>query len=247
MGIIKILMLTMVMVYSSQGLGQIKRHTISSKKMGYAIDYSVVLPNQYDSSKTYPVVYMTDGPTVENKSKFLNVASDFQLKNQKPFIIVLVSPEHPETGRNRRNTELLANPNYFEFFISELLPQVEKEYAVATTPSERYLNGVSFGGLNSLYFGLEDQGKTFGNIAVMSPAIHPKPYLKKAYSDTPKMPIRFFISSGDRFDNEKTTRELMAIIKFKGYDLGYNEVPHGHTMKNWDKNWLPMLEFFFKK
>ncbi len=225
----------------------IERHSLQSKTMGYTIEYTVVLPEGYDKSKQYPSLYMTDGPTVENKSRFLTVANDFQQKNQKPFIIVLVSPEHPETGRNRRNAELLANPNYFEFFISELLPQVEKAYSVAKKPSDRYLNGVSFGGLNSLYFGLEDQGKTFGNIAVMSPAIHPKPYLKKDYSDTPKMPIRFFISSGDRFDNEKTTRELMAIIKFKGYDLGYNEVPHGHTMKNWDKNWLPMLEFFFKK
>lgn len=225
----------------------IERHSLQSKTMGYTIEYTVVLPKGYDKSKQYPSLYMTDGPTVENKSKFLTVASDFQQKNQKPFIIVLVSPEHPETGRNRRNAELLANPKYFEFFISELLPEVEKQYSVATRPSERYLNGVSFGGLNSLYFGLEDQGKTFGNIAVMSPAIHPKPYLKKAYQENPRLSIRFFLSTGAFLDGESTTRKLLEILKSKDYEVGYNEVPHGHTMKNWNKNWLPMLEFFFKK
>lgn len=226
---------------------QSNTHKIQSEALGYTIAYTVVLPEGYDVSRTYPAIYMTDGPMVEKRSTFLRHAGAFQKDHNLPFVSVFVSHEQPGTGKTRRNYELLANPKYLRFFIQELVKAVERTYAVSAHPDDRFLNGLSFGGLNALYFGLEDKGQTFGNIAALSPAIHPKKYLKDAYKNGVKLPIRFFVSSGDHNDNEVMTRKIRDVLQSRGYDMGYNEVPYAHTLKNWNANWLPMLKFFFGK
>ena len=240
-----ILLLAMSVNYGMAQL-KIQKHQIQSTVLGYEVDYTALLPENYSNTEKYPFIYITDGSYLLNQSKFPEIAAQFQNKNKRSFITILVSHVAPKTGRNRRNYELLANTNYYRFFISELIPAVERKYGVAKGPEDRFLSGLSFGGLNALFFGLEDKGKTFGGIGVMSPAIHPKPYIKSTYASIEPLPIRFFLSSGDHNDNEKTTREIRNILKSKGYELNYNEVSHSHTMKNWNENWLPMIQFLFK-
>ncbi|MEK6154473.1 alpha/beta hydrolase-fold protein [Flavobacteriaceae bacterium 3-367] len=240
-------MLLLLLFVTQLLAAQSNTHKIQSEALGYTIGYTVVLPDGYDASKTYPAIYLTDGPMVEKRSTFLTRAKAYQRDNKRPFVSVFVSHEQPGTEKTRRNYELLANPKYLKFLTQELVKTVERTYAVSASPNDRFLNGLSFGGLNALYIGLEDKGQTFGNIAALSPAIHPKKYLKDAYKNGEKLPIRFFVSSGDHDDNEVMTRKIRDVLKSRGYEMGYNEVPYAHTLKNWNANWLPMLEFFFGK
>ncbi len=225
----------------------LNRHQIISQHLGYAVDYVVSLPNAYDPQAEYPVIYMTDGPSIEKNSRFLKLAASFQEENDLPFISVLVSPIDPNSGANRRNKELLANEAYYAFFVEELVPSIRRAYAAAAEPDKTYFEGLSFGGLNALFFGLKDQGSTFGKIAVLSPAIHPRPWLLTDYKERKRLPISFFLSSGTYSDNEATTRKIRDVLESKGYDLVYNEVPHAHNMKNWDANWIPMLKCLFQE
>ena len=50
--------------------------------------------------------------------------------------------------------------------------------------------------------------------------------------------MRIFLSTGDRYDNEKSNREFRQILRDKGYALKYMEVPKRH---NWD-NWEPLVD-----
>lgn len=73
---------------------------------------------------------------------------------------------------------------------------------------------------------------------MQSPANHPVENLLPAYEESPILPLRIFLSTGQPNDNTRANRRFRTILKDKGYDMKYVEVREGH---NWD-NWEPLLD-----
>ena len=139
--------------------------------------------------------------------------------------------------KNRRNKQFLCNPDYVKFYREELIPEIDQRYSTNATQPSRGMLGLSFGGLNSMYFGIHAHD-VFGKIGIQSPAPHPCPGIYEDYKNQPKLPIDIYLSTGTVKDKERATRKLKKILDDKGYDFEYQEVAEGH---NW-RNWKPLLD-----
>lgn len=214
-------------------------HRIKSQVLGYDLQYWVHLPKGYQEDLRYPVLYVTDGYWYKEQGNILKIA-DRLIKQQKidPVIIVLVDAIGPDNRNdNRRELEFLCNPKYLDFYSQELVPAIDQNYSTETTQQSRGILGVSFGGLNSMYFGLYGSD-LFGKIGIQSPAPHPCPDIFDAYQQSPKLPIDIYLSTGTVNDTAPAARKLKRILEDKGYTITYEEVAKGH---DWS-NWRPLLD-----
>jgi enterochelin esterase-like enzyme len=219
---------------------------ISSDVLGYDLQYRVYLPDDIESLEGLPVLYVTDGPGYIKQGKMPRVLNRL-IKQQRidPVIVVFVDSRDPDNLKtNRRNDQFACNRKYLEFYTNELLPSIESAYPAASDRSKRTILGVSFGGLNAACFGLMGSS-TFSGIGMNSPANHPVPALLPAYEDAPLLPLRIFLSTGNRYDNEKSNREFRTILRDKGYPLKYMEVPERHNWENWEPLVDDVLLYFY--
>jgi len=217
----------------------ITKHRITSKVLDYDLQYWVQLPEGYNQDMSYPSLYVTDGVWYKVDGRLPTVAAQLMEEEKiSNLIIVYVDAIHPDLRDfNRRNGQFLCNPKYVEFYRQELIPEIDKRYATDQNRETRGILGLSFGGLNSMYFGIH-ANDLFGKIGIQSPAPHPCPAIYDEYINQPVLPIDIFLSTGTVNDKEISTRRLKKILEDKGYDFGYVEVAEGH---NW-ANWAPLLD-----
>jgi len=212
---------------------------ISSKPLGYDLQYRVYLPEAYDQTMQYPVLFLSDGQNYLTKGKLDRVLDRLIRSEQiNPVIAVFVDPRDlDDLETNRRQQQFLCNVDFLKFYVDELIPTIEKNYAVINTREGRTIAGVSFGGTNGACFGLFGY-EYFSGIAMQSPANHPIPRMLPTWAEVPKMPLKLFLSTGTPDDNTEDNRAFHAVLREKGYDMKYIEVDEGH---NWD-NWRPLLD-----
>ena len=209
---------------------------IDSKILEYALQYRVYTP---EAPGPHPVLYVTDGQLYIERGALHLVLDDLIVGGEiEPVIAVFVDNRDPhDLGVNRRNQQFFCSREYAEFFVEELVPEIDRAFPTTADREGRTILGLSFGGLNSACFGLLAH-ETFGGIAMQSPALHPVPDIHRAWQQMPPRSLRVFLSTGTRRDNEASTRRLREILDDKGYDLHYVEVDEGHTWRNWQ----PLLD-----
>ena len=219
---------------------------IESTILNYKLQYRVYVPEGYETLENLPVLYVTDGQWYIASGEVPRVLDQLIAEGKmEPTIAVFVDNRDPDNlSHNRRNRQFFCNPRYAEFYTDELIPAIDKRYKTRAERTSRVILGLSFGGLNSACFGLRAH-TAFEGIAMQSPATHTVPYLFKAYQDSTRLPLKIFLSSGDRDDNEERTRRFKSILEDKGYEMSYIEVPHGHNWANWKPLIDDVLLYFF--
>ena len=216
---------------------------IESKHLGYNVRYWVYIPKKV--TETMPVLYVTDGKGY--KANGLIKVSEKLLRGDKviPHVIVMVDTIDPDDPSvDHRNSQFLCNADYLNFYKEELIPRVEKEYNINTTRDQRGILGLSFGGLNAMYFALHGSD-VFGKIGIQSPAPHPCPTIYTDIKNSPKLPVDIFLSTGIISDKEYETRKIKRILDSKGYDFKYIEVREGHNWANWAPLFDDILLYFY--
>jgi enterochelin esterase-like enzyme len=221
---------------------------ISSDVLGYDLQYRVYLPENYDSKTRLPVLYLTDGPGYISQGRMPTMLDELISKGEiVPIVAVFVDARDPDNpGTNRRNSQFLCNMNYLEFFKTELIPQIEQHHPVSASREDRAIMGLSFGGTNAACFGLYGYD-TFSSLGIQSPANHPVPTLLQDYEDSPALPLRIFLSTGQPDDNTRANRRFRSVLQDKGYEMEYIEVREGHNWKNWQPLLDDVLLYFYRK
>lgn len=219
---------------------------IASEKLGYDLQYQVYQPAGRESGGEYPVLFVTDGPMYIDRGRVPRVLDRLiRQRRIEPVVAVFIDVRDPDDPSvNRRNRQFACSEDYYRFFADELIPTIESEYPVRRNRDARTILGVSFGGLNAACFGLMGY-ETFSGIAMHSPATHPVPGLLPAYEAAPLLPLKIFLSTGSQYDNTRTNREFRSILRDKGYELKYLEVPKGHDWSNWRPLIDDVLLFFY--
>ncbi|NOZ65540.1 MAG: esterase family protein [Alphaproteobacteria bacterium] len=211
---------------------------IKSTILGYDLQYRVYTPE--NAEENLPTLYITDGQWYLQKGNMDKIL-DQQIKAGviKPVIAIFIDNRNPDKLReNRRNKQFFCSSKYANFFLQELVPQIDHHYHTSSHRKDRVILGVSFGGLNSACFGLMAYS-AFQGIAMQSAASDKHVRLiNKLYASEDKKPIKIYMSVGTRNDNMSANRLLKRTLQKKGYDLSYKEVPKSH---NW-KNWRPLLK-----
>jgi enterochelin esterase-like enzyme len=212
---------------------------VSSAALGYDLQYRVYVPEGYDSLDDLPVLYLTDGQNYLSRGYLPRVLDKMISKGKiEPVVAVFVDARDPDNLKNnRRNSQFFCNKTYLEFYVNELIPEIEKNYHVVASREGRTILGLSFGGLNAACFGLLGY-ETFSGIGMQSPANHAVPNLLNAYEQMPLLPLKIFLSTGKLDDNTRANRDFHKVLREKGYEMEYIEVSAGH---DWD-NWRPLLD-----
>ncbi len=223
----------------------VNEHIITSEVLGYDLKYWVHVPKGHDKQQL-PVLFVTDGKWYMESGKILRTSQKLIDKGEvNPHIIVLVDAFDPnQPSRNRRNSQFLCNPDYVRFYKQELIPKIDAEYNTDQSRETRGMLGLSFGGLNSMYFALEAHD-SFQKIGIQSPAPHPCPNIYDDFQKSPRLPLDIFLSTGTVYDKATETRRLRNILKEKGYTFEYLEVPEGHDWKNWKPMLDDILVYFY--
>ena len=141
--------------------GAVTHHMYHSAAIGDDRDYYVYTPPNYDSHRKdpYPVLFLLHG-LGDDAAGWLNVgAANVILDNlinqgkAKPMIMVnTLGYGTPDGTRGAMGPTMI--PTFAKALVEEVMPQVEKNYHAAKDRNHRAIAGLSMGGAESLYTGL---------------------------------------------------------------------------------------------
>ena len=175
--------------------GKMVYFTYPSQTTGWERKCYVILPVDYDETKSYPVLYLLHGIGGDH-SEWLGGKPDVVIGNlvadglAKDMIVVL--PNVRARMNDAANPADIYSPEHFAAFDNfindlknDLMPYMAAHYSIATGPENTAIAGLSMGGREALYIGLS-MPETFGYIGAFTPAPGILPYNAEAGLFTPE-------------------------------------------------------------
>ena len=148
---------------------------IASTILGHSVSFCVALPPGYEANpgKRYPTLYFLHGLFEDQlswvdrggESIWEDLIAQGKITN---FIVVL-----PAGGRTFYVNSQDGKERYEDFFIQELVPEVDRRYRTVARARERGISGVSMGGYGALHLAMRHAG-VFGSASAHSAALVPK-------------------------------------------------------------------------
>jgi len=245
--------------------GEIHHHFYHSKAVGDDRDFYVYTPPGYNpTARTlYPVLYLLHGFSDDASAWSVvgraNVILDNLIANgkAKPMIVVMplgygltipaiFSPgAEPPFGSNHRHEQNLTG--FRDALLNEVIPQVEGSYRVRIDPASRAIAGLSMGGAESLFVGLNNTDR-FGWIGAFSSGGLNEPYkdefptLDKAANS--RIRLLWIACGADDHLKEfnQKFRAWLDELKVKHTDI---ETPGGHIWMVWRRNLAAFAPLLF--
>jgi enterochelin esterase family protein len=241
--------------------GEVQMHCYKSAVVGDEREYYVYTPPGYDAraKRKYPVLYLLHGMSDDASAWTVSGRANVILDNliaqgkAKPMIVVMPlgygTPEIVSRARRangpsqgNRNTEL-----FRDALMQEVIPQVEKEYRVRTDRMSRAITGLSMGGGESEFVGLNAIDK-FAWIGAFSAGMGARDY------DTtfPKLDAKagsqlklLWIACGTEDGLLAGNRKFREWLKGKGLQVTEIETPGAHTWMVWRRNLAAFAPLLF--
>ncbi len=221
---------------------------VQSKTLGYQVMYSVYLPPDYNTNTKYPTLYVTDGyeymhPKMGNMTTVLN--NLIHLNKINPIVVVFVDQRNPiNRAENRRMRELAMNYNYLNFFMDELIPEIERNYSVEKDAINRGILGTSMGGLNAAFFSFT-RPDIFGLSAIQSPAFSYRNEIYTTCENAENPPVKIFLSAGAIYDAKEGADKMKGILENNMCTYQFMEVNESHSWGQWRNLLDDILVYFF--
>jgi enterochelin esterase-like enzyme len=226
--------------------GTVENFTIDDAQYNRKRKIWVYTPNGYDSKAAVPyrLIISFDG---EDYIKDIPapVILDNLLAAGKIYPTVQIFVDNTED----RLGDLANRQKFADFIARDLLPWTRKNYRVTSDASQTTLAGYSAGGLAAGFVAFK-YPHLFGNVLSQSGAFWrgsegastPSEWLTEQYKSAAKQNQRFFLEVGGG-ENQKNTsglsmletnRRLRDVLKAKGYDVGFTEIPNAiHNPEHW--------------
>ncbi|KAA3617033.1 MAG: alpha/beta hydrolase [Calditrichaeota bacterium] len=192
-----------------QGLGETHYYQLNSQTIDQTYHLYVRLPENYESGKKYPTIYLLDGgitfPILGGYYRYLRLAEEIP-----EMIVVGISYGTSDWQKgNMRSRDFTAKAadrdfwggaaNFQKVLVNEIFSLIEKQYS--SDSKKRLIFGQSIGGQFVLYTALTSPDLFWGHIA-SNPALHrnldffiKNPGIQKADKQT-----KLFVSSGENDD-----------------------------------------------
>jgi enterochelin esterase-like enzyme len=223
--------------------------------------FFIYTPAGYDvnTSEKYPVLYLLHGGGEDERGWAEQGKTDIILDNiiaekkAKPMLIVMMDGNF-FTGANGFGEGMLKAFN--AELKQSLIPFVEKNFRAETDSKNRALAGLSMGGIQTLYTGINNTG-LFAYLGVFSSGWIPTMQEDLANSQYDFMSKnsdkintdlkQFWISMGGPEDIAYKNCKIM-LSKFDEMKIKYtySEYPGGHTWPVWRNNLLNFTQLLFK-
>lgn len=148
---------------------------VYSAKMQKSIKNVVILPDGYDNSKKYPVVYLLHGHGGRYDG-WIKKTKKTLPQDASKLGVIIVCPD----GENSWYWDSPINPkSQFETYVSkELVAHIDKNYSTINSSEGRAITGFSMGGHGGLWLGI-NHPDVFGACGSMSGGVDIRPYPQK--------------------------------------------------------------------
>ncbi len=253
--------------------GIVHHHFFHSDVVGDNRDFFVYTPPGYDSSrrKRYPVLYLLHGYSDDASAWTAVGRANIILDNliaegkAKPMIVVMPlgygAPEIlSRTGPGFRERQLVhENAQKFgESLLTEVMPRVEKDYRVERGRKNTAIAGLSMGGGESLFVGLNhlDQFAWIGSFSGAVPTLwnsesaHPRlPHTSPSLSPSVNSKVRLlWIACGEQ-DPLVGPANRRFDAWLHSHDIRFTEVwtPGVHSWMVWRGNLAAFVPLLFRK
>jgi enterochelin esterase-like enzyme len=233
--------------------GVVHHHFYKSVVVGDQRDFYVYTPPAYDPSAKakYPVLYLLHGFS-DDASGWIavgraNVILDNLIANgkAKPMLVVMPlgygAPEILARGFGGFDDHTLRDRNFDRFsttLLTEVIPQVEKNYRVSEDRNSRAIAGLSMGGSESLLTGLNNLDK-FAWIGAFSSGGLDEDFAVDfpSLDSSANSKIRLlWIACGTDDGLITINRSFREWLKSKGIRHDDVETPGAHTWMVWRRN-----------
>jgi len=133
--------------------GRAECKSLTSKILGQAVPYCVLLPPGYDADATrrYPILYYLHG-LGDNEQMFVhsggfNIVEDlWEAGKIGRFLIVT-----PAAGASFYINSFDGRRRYEDFFLKEFMPAIERRYRAKSARASRAIAGISMGGYGAFH------------------------------------------------------------------------------------------------
>jgi enterochelin esterase family protein len=245
--------------------GTVHRHFYRSGIVGDDRDYYVYTPPGYEAGnkKLYPVFYLLHGFS-DDASGWTSVGNAHVILDNliaqgkaQPMIVVMtlgygapeiVSPS-AQGGLRDPGIRQRSFDRYRDSLFQEVMPRIEKDYRASKDRTARAIAGLSMGGAESLFVGLNATDK-FAYIGAFSsgglgndlPAQFPN------LGPTANTDLRLlYISCGTEDRLIDANRKFIEFFKSKGVNATLRETPGAHTWTVWRRNLADFAPMLFQK
>ncbi len=225
----------------------------------------VYTPPGYElgQDENYPVVYLQHGGG-EDESGWVNQGkADLILDNliaegnAKPMIVVIANG-NVSSGARGYSTEAMAN--FKKEMTQNIVPFIEKTYRTLTDSKHRAICGLSMGGGQSFYTGL-DNLDVFSAVGIFSSGIfggirNPSGNTFDADKEIPGLLSQsasfnqkinlLYISCGEADMRIEPTKNAVATMRENGLDIAFNSFPGDHEWQVWRKSLHDFASRIFK-
>ena len=239
--------------------GEVHHHFYKSGLIGDNRDFFVYTPPGYNAGNSkYPVLYLLHGYSDDASGwsavGHANLILDNLIaeKKAKPMIVVMplgygkVDAVIPRTVKvDNFRTNMI---KFRETLLDEVIPQVEKEYRVEKRRDMRAIAGLSMGGAESLYTGLNHLDK-FAYVASFSAGGMGEDYEvlfpKLDQSATKELKL-LWIACGTEDHLIETNRKFRDMLTTKSIKFTPIEAPGMHTWMVWRRNLATLAPLLFQ-
>ncbi|PRD54633.1 alpha/beta hydrolase [Sphingobacterium gobiense] len=237
--------------------GKIDTVSYDSKTVGVTRKVLIYTPPGYDKSKKYPVLYLLHGIGGDELEWFKNGVPHIILDNLyadgkiEPMIVVL--PNGRAMKDDRATGDIMARDKVEAFsaferdLLDDLIPFVERKYAVKKEQEQRALFGLSMGGGQALNFGLGNMD-VFAWVGGFSSAPNtqtPEELLPNPQEAKDKLKL-LWISCGDQDRLMRFTQRTHEYLEIHEVPHIYYIEPGGHDFNVWKNDLYHVSQLLFK-
>ena len=243
--------------------GLLETFEYESTTTGTTRKANIILPAGYDESKQYPILYLLHGIGGDHNEWLgadpVTVVGNLIADDEASEMIVVMPNVRARANDVGNPSDIYSVEHFqaFDNFINELqtdlMPYMEKNYAVKTGRENTAIAGLSMGGREALYIGLT-MADTFGYVGAFCPApgvlpydVEPGLFEKEEFVPAGGYEPFIMIAEGDS-DNVVSSwpSTYHKTLEENGVTHTYYITEGGHDFKVWTNGLYNFAERIFK-
>jgi enterochelin esterase family protein len=232
--------------------GQVHRHFYRSARIGDHRDYYVYTQPGYDPRRAqkYPVLYLLHGFS-DDASGWTSVGQAHVIldnliagKKVVPMLVVMTlgygAPEIVSRGPRPPGLDQKNREGYRDVLFAEVIPAIEREYRVDARRERRAIAGLSMGGAESLFVGLNAIDRfawvgAFSSSSLGQPAEFPRLFPALTAADGKRLQL-LWIACGTEDRLIEANRQFRTFLTERAIPHEAIETPGAHTWTVWRRN-----------
>ena len=138
--------------------GKVETDSLTSSVLAAQVKFNVYLPDGYDASNHYPVIYLLHGlsdtyTAWEERGRMSAVADELMASGEcRKAVIIMPNAGGRPTRKVWNGYFNMPGWNYEDFFFGEFIPFVENRYNAGGSKGQRAVMGLSMGGGGSVVY-----------------------------------------------------------------------------------------------